>query len=117
MRTWWAYPFVSTLARRLPKVLWKSFSARLAKFRMLASAQLPNISAICCRVRTEGFSSRAFAAAGKRYGHNKANSDPWTASDGRVGERRIDSAVFFQLRVSGHARYRSSPGDLQYQGR
>ena len=36
---WWAYPFVSTWGRRLPKVLWKSLIARHGKCRMLASAQ------------------------------------------------------------------------------
>ena len=37
--TWWAYPSASTSARRLPKVWQRSFNARLAKVRMLASAQ------------------------------------------------------------------------------
>ncbi len=39
MPTWWASLSVSMSARRLPKAWWKSFNARLAKVRMLASAE------------------------------------------------------------------------------
>src|SRR6202162_657817 len=37
MRTWWESPLESRWERRLPKLLWKSFCARLAKYAMLGS--------------------------------------------------------------------------------